>query len=437
MSNKEESFSLHWGLLSIFGGDQGENASNKWGAYTDQAPYLSLGESPFVEPPLPIWGASWWAKFAGQTIPSTRALSAIIAALGLLGFYLLSTKFLSKDLSVFAPGFLAGSLIWNGYARQSTQDIWGITFFLLSSAFIFSFYKKENTFYSIWMIIGYPLLIALCTVLLGLSSFIGFGLFLILSLLFIIIHPIKPLFTILSLFGIVIGTGLSMIWYVKMDLPFWSQISAALFGFTFSFSLSGIESILTDFSLIPAAIAGLIVLPFSHRLLKSTSTLHSIPKNSWFLITWFIVTFFLTSQFSIFIPPIYILVALKCIEILPKLAINKGFIWMIASSMSLIALFGIIPRIPHALINMIQNQLYSIPGIICVILCIIPFLGFILPEKIVKEINARILISIVIVLLIAGIIKVAFSNILGIAPPQSSPALFSELCSTITFNTII
>jgi hypothetical protein len=181
----------------------------------------------------------------------------------------------------------------------------------------------------------------------------------------------------------------------------------------------------------------LIVLPFSHRLLKSTSTLHSIPKNSWFLITWFIVTFFLTSQFSIFIPPIYILVALKCIEILPKLAINKGFIWMIASSMSLIALFGIIPRIPHALINMIQNQLYSIPGIICVILCIIPFLGFILPEKIVKEINARILISIVIVLLIAGIIKVAFSNILGIAPPQSSPALFSELCSTHNFNTII
>jgi hypothetical protein len=103
---------------------------------------------------------------------------------------------------------------------------------------------------------------------------------------------------------------------------------------------------------------------------------------------------------------------------------------MIASSMSLIALFGIIPRIPHALINMIQNQLYSIPGIICVILSIIPFLGFILPEKIVKEINARILISIVIVLLIAGIIKVAFSNILGIAPPQSSPAVFSELCST-------
>lgn len=190
------------------------------GAYTDQAPYLSLGEAPFVEPPLPIWGVSWWAKFAGQTIPSTRALSAIIAALGLLGFYLLSNTFLSKELSLLAPSFLAGSLIWNGYARQSTQDIWGITFFLTFYRFHIFFLQKENTFYSIWKIIGYPLLITLCTVLLGLSSFIGFGLFLILSFLFIIIHPIKPLFTILSVFGIVIGVGLSMIWYVKMDLPF-------------------------------------------------------------------------------------------------------------------------------------------------------------------------------------------------------------------------
>lgn len=427
MSKREESFSLHWGLLSIFGGDQGENTLNTWGAYTDQAPYLSLGESTFVEPPLPIWGVSWWAKFAGQTIPSTRALSAIIAAFGLLGFYFLSNTFLSKELSILAPGFLAGSLIWNGYARQSTQDIWGITFFLLSSAFIFSFYKKENSFFSFRKIIGYPLLIALCTVLLGLSSFIGFALFLILSLLFIIIHPVKPLFTILSLFGIVIGTCLSMIWYVKMDLPFWSQISAAVFGFTFSFSFSALESILTDFSLFPAAIAGLIVLPFSHMLLKSTATLYFIPKRSWFLITWFIVTFLLTSQFSIFILPIYILLALTCIEILPKLAMNKGFIWMIASSMSVFALFGIIPRIPHAFINLIQHQIYSIPGIICIPICIIPFLGFILSDKIIKEINARMLISIVIVLLIAGIMKVAFSNILGIAPPQSSPAVFSKL----------
>ena len=431
MSKKEESFSLHWGLLSIFGGDQGENTTNKWGAYTDQAPYLSLGESPFVEPPLPIWGTNWWAKFAGQTIPSTRALSAIIAALGLLGFYLVSKTFLSKELSVFAPGFLAGSLIWNGYARQSTQDIWGITFLLLSSFVIFSFYKRENTFYSIWKLIGYPLLIALCTVLLGLSSFIGFGLFLILSTLYIIINPIKPLFTILSLFGIVIGAGLSMIWYVNMDLPFWSQISAALFGFTFSFSLSALESILTDFSLIPATIAGLILLPISHRLFKSTATLHFTPKKSWFLISWFIVSFLLTSQFSIFMLPIYILLALTCIEILPKLAINRGIIWMIISSMILIALFGIIPRIPHAFINMIHKQTYSIPGIICVILCIIPFIGFILPDKIVKEINARLLLSIVIVLVIAGLIKVAFSNILGIAPPQSSPAVFSELHSTL------
>ncbi len=104
---------------------------------------------------------------------------------------------------------------------------------------------------------------------------------------------------------------------------------------------------------------------------------------------------------------------------------------MIISSMILIALFGIIPRIPHAFINMIHKQTYSIPGIICVILCIIPFIGFILPDKIVKEINARLLFSIVIVVVIAGIIKVAFSNILGIAPPQSSPAVFSELHSTL------
>jgi hypothetical protein len=129
--------------------------------------------------------------------------------------------------------------------------------------------------------------------------------------------------------------------------------------------------------------------------------------------------------------PIYILLALTCIEILPKLAINRGIIWMIISSMILIALFGIIPRIPHAFINMIHKQTYSIPGIICVILCIIPFIGFILPDKIVKESNARLLFSIVIVLVIAGIIKVAFSNILGIAPPQSSPAVFSELHSTL------
>ncbi|MGA1435425.1 MAG: hypothetical protein ACO34C_07990, partial [Candidatus Kapaibacteriota bacterium] len=100
MTKAEESFSLHWGILSIFG--TLPINSDSWGAFADQAPYLSLGETPFVNPPLPMWGMVAWSKLMGETLPSTRFLSCILAMCSLISLYFIGKNLGKSEYAMYA-----------------------------------------------------------------------------------------------------------------------------------------------------------------------------------------------------------------------------------------------------------------------------------------------------------------------------------------------
>ena len=420
MSKDEEGFSLHWGLISLFGNDP-ISGGDSWGAFTDQAPYVSMGESPFITPPLPMWGMVYWTKAFDQKLPITRTLSALIAALGLIGFYFIAKYVLPSEFSMFAPGFLAGSLIWNGFARQATSEIWGITILIaiVGTILFYSYKKEKNILHSIL----YSVFLAIGISLLSLSSFSGFGLALmIIPMLVILLQP-TLLFSVLTFAGLSIGTLTGLSWYYSMDFPFWSQVRDSLFTFHHLFDQSLLQSVLSDLIFFPFVLVGLISFAFT----KSNAWNKAKWKMHAFLAFWLLISTLATSHFSQFSIVPLILFGLSSIEQFNEHISKASVRWLVLTSTYIIALFGIIPRLPHAAINILSGSPINLIGIIAaIILIFIPIAGFLLPKRFLDEYNARMMVSLIMILFIASMVKITFANYLGKQAPQSQPAQFTQ-----------
>jgi 4-amino-4-deoxy-L-arabinose transferase-like glycosyltransferase len=404
MTNGEEDFSLHWGILSIFGTTP--FTADSWGAFADQAPYLSLGKSPFVNPPLPMWAMVAWTQITSQTLPNTRILSAMLAMIAVFSMFFIAKRFLKADHALFAPGFLAGSLLWNDAARHATPEIWGITFFLMSMAFLLSiiFQKQKKISSLILMSIG----LCISTMILMISSFTGVALFILLMipiLFFFNAQKFKFHFASLSIILGLIG-GYS--WYHIMDFPYFSQILDSILLAKYIPAGLDFNTLIIDFALFPFFASGLII---GIKRLRSTPFDQS--KSFLFLLIWFIISYVLFGFSAMIIPP-FALIGLNGLLAANVFIQSHKIRWTLIAYALLLSCFGIAPRLIEAMSNGIFQQEWSAIGIIPLILLIgIPFSSMFMGKETLAKLTYSAMSRALITLVIAALIKVAFANLLG------------------------
>lgn len=403
MTVAEEDFSLHWGILSIFGTTPW--TADSWGAFADQAPYLSFGKSPFVNTPLPMWAMVGWTNITSQTLPNTRFLSAILATIGLFSSYFISKRFLKSEHALFAPGFLAGSLMWNDTARHASQEIWGITFVLMSTAFFISMLFSQRSQWSSMLLMSVGLCISVF--ILMLSSFAGIALFLAIALTATIIFFPNAKILWFGISSITLGMLGGYSWYWQMDFPYFSQIIDSLkLAHYVPFGLD-LQTLIIDFALLPFFIAGLII------GIKQFFINDAFPKAFLFMLIWFLLAYGIFGFSTMIIPPFAV------ISLMGLLSINTSIqsirvLWILIGFALVFSAFGIAPRLVEGMSKGIFNQEWSIVGLIPLLLLIgIPVSSMLMKKETISKLSYSAMSRALITLVIAALIKVAFANLLG------------------------
>jgi len=403
MTVAEEDFSLHWGILSIFGTTPW--TADSWGAFADQAPYLSFGKSPFVNTPLPMWAMVGWTNITSQTLPNTRFLSAILATIGLFSSYFISKRFLKSEHALFAPGFLAGSLMWNDTARHASQEIWGITFVLMSTAFFISMLFSQRSQWSSMLLMSVGLCISVF--ILMLSSFAGIALFLAIALTATIIFLPNAKILWFGISSITLGMLGGYSWYWQMDFPYFSQIIDSLkLAHYVPFGLD-LQTLIIDFALLPFFIAGLII------GIKQFFINDAFPKAFLFMLIWFLLAYGIFGFSTMIIPPFAV------ISLMGLLSINTSIqsirvLWILIGFALVFSAFGIAPRLVEGMSKGIFNQEWSIVGLIPLLLLIgIPVSSMLMKKETISKLAYSAMSRALITLVIAALIKVAFANLLG------------------------
>ena len=410
MTSAEENFSLQWGILSIFGTTP--FTADSWGAFADQGPYLSFGKTPFVHPPLPMWAMVGWTNLTSQTLPNTRMLSAILAMFALFSSYFIAKRFLKVEHAIYAPGFLAGSLMWNDSARHASPEIWGITFFLMSLAFTLSMIcnRQKTLLSSLLMSFG----LFLSVMILMLSSFGGIALFITLCCIALVMFRPQVQTNILVISSVIVGCLGGFSWYWKMDFPVLSQIVDTIALAEYIPHGLGLNTLIIDFALLPFFISGLII------GIRKLFTQQFTPMFV-FLIAWFVIAYCIFGFSAMIIPPFAFLALMGLLS--TNLSIQSIRLrWVLIAYALMLSAFGIAPRLIDAMSNGLFNSMWTAIGIIPLLLLIgIPISTFLMKKEALSKLTYTTMSRALITLVIAALIKVAFANLLGktrIAPEQ-------------------
>ncbi len=410
MTTAEENFSLQWGILSIFGTTP--FTADSWGAFADQGPYLSFGETPFVHPPFPMWAMVAWTNLTSQTLPNTRMLSAILAMLALFSSYFIAKRFLKVEHAIYAPGFLAGSLMWNDSARHASPEIWGITFVLMSLALTLSmiFSRHNSLLSSLLMSFG----LFLSVMILMLSSFAGIALFLTVCCIALVMFRPQLQTNILLISSVVLGCLGGLSWYWTMDFPVLSQIVDTIALSEYIPHGLGLNTLIIDFALLPFFISGLII-GFRKLFTQEYSQMFV------FLIAWFVISYGIFGFSTMIIPPFAFVALMGLLS--ANLSIQSLRLrWILIAYAMILSAFGIAPRLVDAMGNGLFNQTWTAIGIIPLLLLIaIPLSTFLMSKDALSKLTFTAMSRALITLVIAALIKVAFANLLGktrIAPEQ-------------------
>ena len=404
MTVAEEDFSLHWGILSIFGTTPW--TADSWGAFTDQAPYLSFGKSPFVNMPLPMWAMVAWTNITSQTLPNTRFLSAILATIGLFASYFISKRFLKSEQALYVPGFLAGSLMWNDTARHASQEVWGITFVLMSTAFFISMiFSQRSRWHSIvFMSLGLCISVAILT----LSSFAGIALFLAIALSATIIFLPNAKILWYGISSIILGIVGGYSWFLKMNFPFFSQIFDSIQLAHYIPIGLDLHTLIIDFALLPFFIAGLII------GIKQLFINDGIfPKAFLFMLIWFLLAYGIFGFSTMIIPPFAVISLMGLLSINTTIQSIRVH-WILIGFALVFSAFGIAPRLVEAMSKGIFNQEWSVIGFIPLLLLIgIPVSSMLMKKETLSKLTDSAMSRALITLVIAALIKVVFANLLG------------------------
>lgn len=102
-------------------------------AWTDQSSYTPGGVTNATQAPLLVWAESAFVRTAGWNKPFMLRLWSVLSGVAALVLvYYITAFFVGESSAMPAPVLLAGSLMWNHFARSAQPDVPAVVFFMLS-----------------------------------------------------------------------------------------------------------------------------------------------------------------------------------------------------------------------------------------------------------------------------------------------------------------
>ncbi len=209
--------------------------------------------------------------------------------------------------------------------------------------------------------------------------------------------------------SIIIGFFIGYAWFLKMDLPFLSQILDTLKQVQYIPSSLDLQTLIIDAALLPFFVMGLMSgIQSLFRIKNKRQGISFMIACCWLLLAYAIM------GVSYGILPPFILIALHGIGSFKEFVRSTRVQWILIASSFLMAAFGIAPRLIEGLLLILTQQYVTIYGIIpLIVILMICITAVILKSEILNQLVYTAMHRIILALVIASMIKVAFANLLG------------------------
>lgn len=380
--------------LRIIGVLQG---NNDWGDFGQSDNFQRLD----VQPPLTAWMGAFFLKLFGiNSFFALRLYPALCACGALVLVHLLARRIVSWEMSLVAPALLAGTGIWNDFARQITPEV-PLVFFILLSLFCVLKARDADGMRKIlqWSILfgcafGAALLTKLTISLLPLIFLLPFKRF----------WKERPGILAYLGAGAIFGFGIALPWYVH---------EATLHGIVF-FKEIFLPSVFSPTSYAPQPLGifyyinllllanPIVIFAFTYRVLvvlKKVNTKSRHPYLEYNLLLWsgiglilFSVALVKMPQYAVYLIVPAILLSVRGFEELATHFSNHRLMWSMLTLLVSLTVWSFVPPIRdsfHALF--IGGNGTVLPAVIFTISSIVVlFLGWVLPSQIVLNVSMRI-----------------------------------------------
>ena len=196
----------------------------QYGEVIDQTPHAIGGLYSSTYPPLSIWAIAGFIKIFGQSALSVRFFSALCSIISVFVLYHIALRLMNEEKAMLSSVLLAGTTVWNSYARQGMTDVPLVMFILCTLITLIKFSESEKNGKQWLWIILFALFFAFGLMTKIVVSFI--------PILFALVYfcyfgKRKRIMLILSVF---LGILLALPWHVYMAMHHGWEFSRAFFA---------------------------------------------------------------------------------------------------------------------------------------------------------------------------------------------------------------
>ncbi len=390
----------------------------QFNGFFDLAPYFSgYGNTQFAMPPMGIWLAALSMKVLGNLPLHLRLPSVFCSAASLVLLYQIARRLTGYLPALIAPVLLASTLAWNMLARQAGGDIPAVMFTLLSLWVLITLGELKPQSSRLKDISRRVGLIALYGISITGSLLSGLYAGAIAIVMFGVMIPyLGRKNSVGASVGLIAGVTIAGLWYNHVYLNIGGLFTKVILiqGIAQTF----VSTLLAQPFIVFAVIAPILIIIVNR---KSTSK-QKYRSVEYALIAWFILAivtggltyseFFPESSSIVLIVPAAILLAIRAYELTGGSYQNVRLMWVMVMSMG-IALFcsfssgaqGALAGIFHPGGNLFGSLLPLL------IILVVMAVGFILPQKRLYQITARLTLWIGIVVPILLILRIVVMNI--------------------------
>ncbi len=182
----------------------------QYGEVIDQTPHAIGGLYSSTYPPLSVWAIASFIKLFGQSALSVRFFSALCSIISVFVLYHIARRLMNEEKAMIVSVLLAGTTVWNSYARQGMTDVPLVMFILSSLIALIKFSEAENNTNQWKWILLFALFFGL-----GLMTKIVVSFIPLLFALIYFIYSGKRV-RILMIFSVLAGILLALPWHIYM-----------------------------------------------------------------------------------------------------------------------------------------------------------------------------------------------------------------------------
>lgn len=395
-------------------------ACTQQNAWIDQSAYSLGGLYSSTYPPLSIWATAISFRVFGESGFSVRLFSLLCSVAALFVFYGIALRMFPKRFAIIAPALLAGTTVWNHYARLGQMDIPLMLFVLLSLWSLLRSCESTGLKQMLWLG-AFALSIAS-----ALMTKIVVSMLAPAMLAYVFLHPhCTKAMRVKSLVALLIGVALALPWHIYMASVHGTDFTAAfLVRHVYSVvenntrSLGIFYYINQLFTSNPISFAAFVGLAIMVRHKNSLWFVHSTHKALDILVAiWFAAITLLCSvaptkmpNYTLLFLPAAILLSMRGYRwMLERNHDERSILYFFATLLVLIV-WSSSQFLRVAMQQLLQGTVHWLPIAFILLIVIVVGAAFLLPQKYIPYISANASGNVEIVLATLLVLRIAYLN---------------------------